>query len=435
MLSYGFLGLTHNGGCIDRCNLPIIKGEVSDIITSEHAAALRLIPNQVAARHREAFRLSRDALVRDALFSKDGFNIKPPIMTNTGAPSVNDEARVKLRSTKLKKSVEDFLAHYESWKKGSKLLNTYIKAFETSIQPDGRIHPRYAVVTTVTGRSSTQQPSFQNLPKRGFGSEYIRRLIVAPEGRQLIAVDESQSELRWLAQLSGDKTMTAVYQGGGDIHITTALALLGKDESQLTKDELKAARQAAKSINFGLIYGMKVPNYIRHAKLEYGLDLTEEEARRHRDIFFSTYTGVAPYHQQVVEFVREHGYVASPFGRRRRLPEVRDPDQYVRYRSERQALNHGIQAASSDTVLAALTAMLVDDVLDSVEIKPIMFIHDELVFECDEDKLDYYIPIILHYMEHPPLKEWFDFDMTVPLKAEAKVGANFGSLSEYNIPS
>ena len=184
-------------------------------------------------------------------------------------------------------------------------------------------------------------------------------------------------------------------------------------------------------LNFGLLYGMSVAGFQRYAKVKYSIDLSYEEAENLVDIFFSTYPGIRSYHKKVIAFARKFKYVQSPFGRIRRLPGIASFDKKEIARCERQALNHAIQSAASDTALVALNQLISKKVLNKKEANPIIFIHDELVFEINEKKLEYYYPLIKQEMENPPLKELFGVEFSIPLRVDAKIGFNFGDLEDY----
>ena len=431
-LSRSLFTLTSNGCLVDVEAIPRVKEQIASIVTQHHAEAIAGIPKAVAEQHEDNLRLTRTALIRDVLYSKEGFKLEAKTLTDKGTPSVGAKARSAIPTYKMSKKCANFISHYEQWSEAQKLLTTYVKSFESSIKSDGKIHPIYSAVTTVTGRTSTVGPSL-NLPKRGSLGSIIRTLIKAPEGYMLVGVDASQAELRWMAQLSGDETMRGVYEIGGDIHDKTTLAILKKPRSEISDEDFKTARTASKSLNFGLLYGMSAGGYMKYAKMEYGVELSFDEATHYRNTFFSTYPGITRYHKDVIKFAHKHGYVVSPFGRVRRLPEIHSLDETTMRRNDRQALNHAIQSASSDTVLVALNEMLKDNVLNPTEICPVMFVHDELVFEVLEDKVDDYIKLIINYMENPPLEKLFNYKMVVPLVAEAKVGRNYGEMHDYAV--
>lgn len=433
-LSYALPTLTMNGGFIDKQSIPQVKDEIAQLIQQTHKEAIDLIPVGVKyLPEHKTLKLSRNFLVKDTLYHKKGFGIKPPGFTKGGTtPSVSSEVRTYLKGAKIPKDAATFIEKYETWSMLNVLLTRYIKAFETNIRSDGRIHPTYSIITTATGRSSASNPSWQNLPKRSESAKLIRRLVIPEPGNVLLALDYSQNELRFMAWLSDDETMKQVYKDDGDIHTKTALAILGKEREEVDDTEFKAARRSAKSLNFGLLYGMSVGGFQRYAKLSYNVDLSYEESARLINVFFTTYPSIKDYHRKVINFARKFQYVQSPYGRKRRLPNINSAIPGEAARSERQALNHAIQAAASDTALVALNELLRKDILNPEEAKPIMFVHDELVFEIKESKVAEYVPLIQYEMENPPLKELFGINLSVPLKTDAQIGYNYADLSPYN---
>ena len=290
--------------------------------------------------------------------------------------------------------------------------------------------PPNFIANGVCVHNSASAPNLQNIPKRGPLAQTVRRLFIPTQGRVFLAVDASQSELRWLAFLSQDPVMLGIYRAGGDIHATTAEAIRGKSRNEMTPEEFKSARQASKAVNFGFIFGAGARTFQRVAKLDYGVILTEEQAQDFRRIFFETYPAIKAYHRNVIAECHQRGYVMSPLGRVRRLLEVNSRDNVTAHRAERQELNHAIQSVSSDAVLLSGVELLNELNLD--ECFPCLFIHDELIFECEEDKVSEYAPIIKYHMEHPPLEQ-FGVTLNLPLVADMKVGKSLADLEEYTI--
>jgi DNA polymerase-1 len=280
---------------------------------------------------------------------------------------------------------------------------------------------------------NSSEPNFQNNPKRSKAAGIIRKLIAAPPGHVLIAIDQSQAELRWCAHLSEDPEMMRVYQEGDDIHLLTAEAISGKSRKSMKADEKSKLRFQAKAINFGVIYLMSPFGFVNHAKLKFGLIIDESTATQWIKAFFDTYKMVPDYHKRTIEFGREHGYVVSPFGRRRRLPELNESVDSIRRDAERQAVNHPIQHASSETVLLAAREILRDEDLPKDEIRIVNVVHDELILEVvdDPEKIVHYAMRVKEIMEHPPLHE-FGIDLKVPLQCDVKVGRNLAEMEELN---
>jgi len=288
-------------------------------------------------------------------------------------------------------------------------------------------------VVGITGNSSS--PNMQNNPKRSRSAEIIRRLIIAPKGYVLLAVDASQAELRWIAHTSGDKEMIRVFLSDEDIHTNTAKGLVSKLWDSLDSKEREKARRNAKAGNFGLIYGMMVHGFVNYAKSEYGIDLSIEKAEEWIRSFFRLYPGIRRYHKRAIDFCRRRGYVESQLGRRRRLPEINSTDSYLVSRAEKQAVNHPIQSPSSDVTLLAGSELKRKNLIDPAEILMVLFVHDELIFEVVDDSnvIKKYVKIIKYEMEHPPLRKYFGFDFKVPFKADVKVGGNLAEMKVFEM--
>ena len=424
-ITKSLLTLERNGVLLDIPKLANAKSDIATLVQESHDNAIALIPPKVLFTEDKALSLTRAELVRKTLFSKEGFNIPSVKMTEKGDNnSVDKEVRNELLSRNLNTKALDFLKYYSEWADNNVLLSRYLPMFSKLVKQDSRLHPQYSIVSTVTGRSSCAGPSFQNLPRRGPVSSSIRRLIIAPEGHKLLALDYSQSEIRLLGHCSNDNIIVDIYNKGGDIHARTAEAILGKSRDEVDPADFKAARQSAKCINFSLIYGASTNGFKRNAKINYGLDLTYEQADAYRNMWFNTYSNVKKYHKDTINFCRKYGYVMSPLGRMRRLPDINNTDHALAGRAERQALNHAIQSFSSDLVFLSLNKLITEGLVDNEDCRPIAMIHDELLFEVKEDFVDKYYRIIKNVMENPPLKE-FGVELLVPMVAEGKAGDNF----------
>ena len=286
-------------------------------------------------------------------------------------------------------------------------------------------------VVGITGNSS--KPNMMNTPTRSKSAKKVRKVIIAKSGHVLLAADMEQSELRWCAHVSNDQEMKRVFMRGEDIHTNTAKALVPRPWDQMDADDQKFYRRAAKSVNFGLIFLMSARGFVKYAKLEYDIELTEHEAKKWIEVFFRKYSGILGYHKRTIAFCRAHGYVESELGRRRRLPEIHSRDNFLRAEAERQAVNAPIQGPSSDAVLLSCKELLRKKKLPPPEIKPVLFIHDELIFEVKKGLELKYAKIIKPEMEHPPFKRDFGFEFSVPAVASFKIGPNLAEMTELEV--
>jgi len=435
--------LEENGAYIDMEALPKVKTDVHRTMMLAQIEALKVVPKDIILKHREANKKKKDKIVltrtnfvRDVVFHPKGFACKIVKKTKGGDPSIDKNVRKELIDGRLTKKARIFLEAFGEFSEFHTLYSRYLNGFQKNIKHDGRIHTNNSLTVAVTGRVSSSKPNMMNNPKRSKSSKKIRRLIAAPPGWLLLAVDESQSELRWLAHVANDPTMIKVFRDtNADIHTNTAMSLVGKQTwKELTQEQIDKRRFNAKAVNFGLIFGMTTPGFVKYAKNEYGLDLTMSEADSWITIFFNTYRRLPIYHREIVELCRRQGYVESPLGRRRRLPEINSDEKFLRFEAERQAINHPIQSPSSDTVLIALNEMRRDGIFNPDEFRASLFIHDELVFEVkDNSKVTDYAKAVKHYMEHPPLERDFGVKLRVPLVADPKVGKNSAEMEEIQL--
>jgi DNA polymerase-1 len=427
--------LERNGAWIDTEALPVLKEQVSDELEKEEKAALKLIPKDIREHklhQTKGIRLSRNDLIRDTLFDEDGFHLESTRLTKAKVPSIEKGVRKELLDGKLGKKARRFIEHYDSWSEYHTLHSRYLRGFEKWLRPDGRIHSSMSLTTAVTGRVASSKPNMMNNPKRSKSAILIRQLIAAPKGWMLLAADEGQSELRWAAHVANSRSMIRVFKNGDDIHTNTAMSMTNWDK--LDEAGQKQARQRAKAVNFGMLFLMSAPGLVKYAKNEYGVEMTDSESQEYINKWFLTYPELRRYHQATINFGKNHGYVASPLGRRRRLPEMKSDDKWQRMEAERMAVNHPIQSPSSDMVLIACNELIRKDMLNPEEILPVLFVHDELVFQVKETAdIEKYAKAIQYEMENPPLQRDLGVTLKVPLVAEVSVGPNLASMQELTL--
>jgi DNA polymerase-1 len=250
------------------------------------------------------------------------------------------------------------------YRAAAKLSGTYGRDWLRHVAPDGRVYAHWKQIGAgASGRMSCKGPNLQQLPR----DARYRRCFAAPPGRVLVKADYSQIELRIAAKITGDKRMLAAYRAGEDLHTTTARAVLGKDEVT------KADRQLAKSLNFGLLYGMGAKALAAYAASNYGVALSETEAKRHRDAFFRTYPGLRAWHRSVKDGTVDTRTLAG----RRRLGVTRFTEK----------LNTPTQGTGADGLKRAL-AFLWERRAACPGAFPVLLVHDEIVVECDADKVE-----------------------------------------------
>lgn len=335
--------------------------------------------------------------------------------TKKGAPSTNSES--VLPRLKDSHPVIPVLIKYREQIK----LKQFLVSWGGFLDKSHRMYPTVKLTGTVTGRLSNSDPNLQQVPR----DVLVRSLITAPEGWELMEADYSQIELRGAAMLSGDRTMRRAYQAGEDIHRKTASAVMGIPPEKVEKLD----RKKAKAVNFGFIYGMGFKKFQEYARDKYGVDLTLEEAQQFRTRFFELYEDLTSWHDRQRRLVRKYGYVRSPFGRKRRLPEIFSPDKKIRGEAERQAINSPNQAFASD--LNLFSFVRISRELPREKIRPIGLIHDALLAWVRKGFVDEIVPQVKRIMtDTETVEKVFNMSIPIPIEVDIKIGP-WGMGKEY----
>lgn len=421
--------MSKNGIAFDLKSFPKTRSEIKAMVDRMEARTLKLIPEKVLDKYKEDLKLSRGDILRDALYSNIGYGL-PKIKENKTSPSIDSETRLKLLDIRgLSSNARKCIEVYGEFKNTHTLYTRNLKQFDKYVKHDGRIHSKFSLVKAVTGRMASSNPNLMNIPKRSKLAPKIRKLLCSSPGYLLLAADAAQAELRWIAHIAQDPTMIKVFKENRDIHTETAKALVSVPWDTLSPEKQKEARRNSKVVDFGLLYGMGIKGFMEYAKAEYGVVLSRLQAERWVNIFFNKYNKIPIYHRNTIAMCKRDGYIDSCFGKRRRLPEITSLDMFLRTYAERQAINHRIQSPSSDTVLIAGNDFI-DQKYPFDEARIVLFIHDELIFEIKENLIGTYAKRIKYHMEHPSIEEKFGVKLSVPLKAEIKVGPNLKDLEE-----
>ena len=345
------------------------------------------------------------------LFGKLGLPVTE--FTATGAPSTSASVLDKLRR---KHPIIEDLLRYRSLRKLTTAslvpwsdLASYDRGLAAGI---GWLHPRYKPAFVKTGRLSSESPNIQQVPR----DSEVRRVFTAPAGYNIAEFDYSQLELRIVAWLANEATMLDAYKRGVDLHVLTA-------------ERLGVDRQTGKTANFGLLYGAGYRKLRQIAADEYGLDLSEAEAQAIHSGWFTAYPRIAGYHYRCIVSGRRDEGVRTPFGRWRPLPDIRSSDQAVRSHNERQAINTPVQSTASDLTLLMITEFVKDGQLREWGVRPIITVHDSILFLIPEDAGPEVVSYLRDRMENPPTKQAFGVEIGVPLVVDHKIGKNWGDAS------
>ncbi len=312
--------------------------------------------------------------------------------------------------------LEDLATEHElpgrvlDWRQLSKLKSTYTDALQTHINPEtGRVHTSYLQTGAATGRLASTDPNLQNIPVRTEEGRRIREAFVAPEGKVLLSLDYSQIELRILAHVAGIESMKQAFRDGEDIHAATASEMFDVPLDQMTPD----VRRQAKAINFGVIYGISGFGLARNLRIPRG------DAQGFIDRYFEKYPGIKEYMDDTVAFAKEHGHVATLFGRKIHTPEINARGPHAGF-AKRAAINAPIQGTAADIIRRAMIRMPM--AIAGMPVKMLLQVHDELIFEVEKGAEEAAIPVIREVMEgaaNPAVK------LSVPLVVDAGQGSNW----------
>jgi DNA polymerase-1 len=305
-----------------------------------------------------------------------------------------------------------FVKNILEYRQLTKIKSTYIDTLPEIINPKtGRIHTSFNQTRTTTGRLSSSDPNMQNIPVRGELGGQVRQAFIASAGLNLLAGDYSQIDLRALAHLSQDEGLLSAFRNDEDIHAATAAQLFGVEKSQIKPD----MRRLAKTVNFGVIYGMS----------EYGLEqateLSREEAGKFIKAYFEKYPGVRKYLDDTKEQARRDGYVQTLLGRRRYIPDINSANRQVREAAERMAINMPVQGTSADIIKVAMINLYREMEKRHLQSKMLLQVHDELVFEVPDEEMETMRKLVAEIMNSAVV-------LSVPLKVETKVGKNWGEM-------
>jgi DNA polymerase-1 len=377
-------------------------------ISVEVDAAVERLQREIFALAGEEFNLGSPQQLGRILFDKMG--LPAGRQNKTGYATGADVLHSLARSFPVAAKVLE-------WREVSKLKSTYIDVLPTLVDARGRIHTIFNQTATATGRLSSTNPNLQNIPVRGELGRRIRKAFVAPsDDRVLLAADYSQIELRLMAHLSGDEAMRAAFHEGQDIHDFTARRIF--DVGPFAEVDPNQ-RRMAKSVNFGLLYGMSDFGLAQRLEIDRGT------ARAMTEAYFERFPGVRGYIDRCLEEARERGYVETLLGRRRYMPDLRSKNYMLRAAAEREATNAPLQGSAADLMKLAMVRLDRRINADGLDAVMLLQIHDELIFEVALRDLDAVGRVVKHEMEHA-------LELSVPIEATLKTGKNWYDVESYD---
>ena len=382
------------GVLFDESKLQSTKTFVEDKIA--------ILTRDIYALAGEEFNLNSPKQLADILFNKLNLSVKGVKKTNGGQISTSAQALESMRS---EFEIVDLILQY---REVAKLKSTYIDSLPTLMDKNGRIHTTYQQNIAATGRLSSVDPNLQNIPARGELGRQIKNCFVARQDWTLLICDYSQIELRLAAHLSQDRAMLEIFRQNIDFHTATAQRVYGVSPEEVTKE----MRSFAKTINFGILYGMGATSLAQNLKIK------RAEAQVFLDKYRQAYSELNDYIESLKQFARKHNYAQTEYGRIRDLSniDIRNPRNQALL--DRIAVNMPIQGLQADIIKLAM--IKIDEYLgEKQDIYMILQVHDELVFEVKEDKAEQYKTKILEIMESV-------YKATIPIKVEAVIKNYWG---------
>ena len=379
-------------------NVDFLK-ELSIVLTADITRLEKGIYEQAG----EEFNIASPKQLGIVLFENMKLVVKPK-KTKTGQYSTAEDVLSYLAKD------HQIIRDIQEYRQYKKLQSTYVDALPNEVNlKTGRIHTEYMQAVAATGRLSSNSPNLQNIPIRTKRGQEVRKSFIPRDNNHvLLAADYSQIELRIIAALSQEENMMTAFKNGEDIHASTAAKVFNVDIKEVTR----AQRSNAKTVNFGIVYGVSAFG------LSNQTDLNRSEAKELIDTYYETYPKLKAYMSAQVDFAREHGYVETVLGRRRYLKDINSRNAMVRSGAERNAVNAPIQGSAADIIKLAMINIHKRFKKENFKSKMLLQVHDELVFDAHKEEVEIIKPIIKYEMENA-------FKMAVPLDVEVGLGSNW----------
>lgn len=376
-------------------------------LSQDFSVRLKDVEKEIYKSAGQEFNINSPKQLSFILFEK----LKLPIVSRTKTgPSTSEEVLLQLTE---KHKLPYLIIEYRGLQK---LKSTYIDAFPGMVNPQtGRLHTSFNQTVTATGRLSSSEPNLQNIPIRTEDGRKIRRAFIPDRSYVFVSADYSQIDLRVLAHISGDESLRDAFLHNEDIHRRTASEIFGVSQKEVTPE----LRRIAKTVNFGLSYGMSPYG------LSKDLEISQTEAKRYIDSYFKKYKGVKDYIKKIIIQARKKGFVTTLLNRRRYLPEINSKNGNVRGFAERTAINTPIQGTSADIIKVAMIRITEKLKAKGLKAKMSLQIHDELLFEVPEGEVDELSRLAKEEMERA-------VSLDVPVVVDIKKGKNWRDLEEMN---
>lgn len=395
--------MKENGIMID---VPFLKA-----LSKDYHKQLTELEKKIWKECGEEFNINSPKQMAEVLFTKMELKYKGMRKTSSGSYSTKEEVLKKLAE---EHEIANTILEYRELQK---LLSTYIDTIPELVEKDKRLHPTFLQAGAATGRMASENPNVQNIPTRSELGRKIRNAFIAPKDARLVAFDYSQIELRIAAFLSGDEKFIEIFKSGEDVHTSVAAYVFKVQPDDVTKE----MRSKAKVINFGILYGMGVN------ALQKNLKTDRKEAQEFYNDYFATFTGLVEYLEKTKADAGRKGYTETLFGRRRYFEGINSKLPFIRAQAERMAINAPIQGTSADITKIAMVEVY--DYLQSNnmlgDVKPLLQIHDELIYEIKTDIIEDVAPKIQEIMESVvPEKD----TKGVPIIVNASAGPSWGAM-------
>jgi DNA polymerase-1 len=390
---------------MERCGI-MVDRQILSRLSGDFSQTLARLEDEIHEMAGEKFALGSPKQIGDILFGRMGLPgaKKTPSGQWATPATLLDE---------LAQAGHELPAKILEWRQLAKLKSTYTDTLQEHMNPETqRVHTSFALAATTTGRLSSSDPNLQNIPIRTEAGRKIRRAFVAPEGQKIISADYSQIELRLLAHIADIPQLQEAFAKGLDIHAATASAMFGVPLDRMNPD----LRRQAKTINFGIIYGISAFG------LATRLGIPNTEASTFIKQYFERFPGIRTYIDETKRACREKGYVTTLFGRVCHYPQIRSSNPSERAGVERQAINAPIQGTAADIIRRAMIRM--EDALraERLSARMLLQVHDELVFEAPDDEVEATLPVISRVMTEAPYPA---VSLKVPLAVESRAAQNW----------